>query len=532
MAWVDSRNQLSAAIGTAVERIRSRCVIAGGLSAGLHLALLFVLIDMNVRAGDPSAQPVLFVENFLQQAPRQIDQQQPIEEAPLVEPEITPPEEIERLAAELFEDSTVAELLESDLIEDASGALTRHLDTPTLTVNEEALYEPATASSLSSALLEARSVEIAPAEQSVMIEHLKQAAQQLIDSDRSEITWQDAGREYRAVLTRESPTDSMEIERIAAQIMTTDRGASMQTDVWLSRLAFSQYSQVVDRWDPNVQLHDDEIIGRFHSNTSFMIRRSASATPKFSGKVTTAARGFRFASGAPRRRSEIFQGGYETSAQRIDFPQRSAPFAMAPVEADAHVHRFNDDAHITLSRHGTYEWQSRRADEAVQARYAPDKPLYLLADPKVTLFVRGVVDGRVLVYSPHRVVIEGNLTYADDPRANPDSDDYLGLVSDGTVEIARPYVTGRGDLRIDAAIFARRRFVVTDLDHHRSATLWIYGSLSAGTMSASEPRYATKIEFDPRLDRKRPPGFPSTNQFELERWEPAWRETSVSRLEN
>jgi len=295
----------------------------------------------------------------------------------------------------------------------------------------------------------------------------------------------------------------------------------MQTQLWFSRLAFSQFSQVIDRWDPNVQLHDDEIVGRFHSNTSVFVGYSSRATPKFTGKVTTAARSLRFAPGSRRRQGEMFQGGLETSAGRIDFPKQALPFVLAPPEQDAHVQRFEDDAHITLAHDGSYSWQSRRSDIVEHARYDVDRPLYLLAESKATLFVRGVVNGRVLVYSPRRIVIEGSITYADDPREG-DSDDYLGLVSDGNVEIARPYVTGRGDLRIDAAVFARREFVVTDFEHRRSATLWIYGSLSAGTISASEPRYATKIEFDPRFDVVRPPGFPATNRFELASWDRSW----------
>jgi hypothetical protein len=138
------------------------------------------------------------------------------------------------------------------------------------------------------------------------------------------------------------------------------------------------------------------------------------------------------------------------------------------------------------------------------------------------------VRGRVLVYSPERIVIEGSLTYSHDPRTVDDSDDYLGLVSDANIEIARAYVTGQGDLRIDGAIFARRRFLVRDIDRRRAGTLSIYGSLTTGTISATEPRYATKIEFDPRFDRVRPPGFPSTNRFEVASWNPQWREASTA----
>ena len=36
-------------------------------------------------------------------------------------------------------------------------------------------------------------------------------------------------------------------------------------------------------------------------------------------------------------------------------------------------------------------------------------------------------------------------------------------------------------------------------------------------------RYATRIEFDPRFERVRPPGFPQTDRYEIETWDGRWR---------
>jgi hypothetical protein len=36
-----------------------------------------------------------------------------------------------------------------------------------------------------------------------------------------------------------------------------------------------------------------------------------------------------------------------------------------------------------------------------------------------------------------------------------------------------------------------------------------------GTITATEPRYATNIVFDTRLENSWPPGFPLTNRYEL-----------------
>jgi hypothetical protein len=104
------------------------------------------------------------------------------------------------------------------------------------------------------------------------------------------------------------------------------------------------------------------------------------------------------------------------------------------------------------------------------------------------------------------------------------SDDYLGLVCDKDIEVASPRVIGPGDLHVHAALFAKRRFVVTDIDHRPSATLHVYGSLAAGSLTASEPRYATRYEYDRRFERERPPGFPSTERFAAEGWDGRWTE--------
>jgi hypothetical protein len=51
----------------------------------------------------------------------------------------------------------------------------------------------------------------------------------------------------------------------------------------------------------------------------------------------------------------------------------------------------------------------------------------------------------------------------------------------------------------------------------------IYGSVTAGSITATEPRFATKIEFDRRLTNARPPSFPLTDRYELESWNGEWR---------
>lgn len=163
-------------------------------------------------------------------------------------------------------------------------------------------------------------------------------------------------------------------------------------------------------------------------------------------------------------------------------------------------------------------------------------PHYIVAARGATLAVHGTVKGAVVVYSPERIVIEGNLVYAHDPRSDAGAEDYLGLISSKDVEIAPPNVTGPGDLEIQGAIYAKRHFIVSD-DHVPGGpttcpcggTLSIHGSLTAGSLSPTESRYATRYEFDERFERVRPPGFPVTNRYEVDTWDPEWREVEDDR---
>ncbi len=133
----------------------------------------------------------------------------------------------------------------------------------------------------------------------------------------------------------------------------------------------------------------------------------------------------------------------------------------------------------------------------------------------MTLEVNGTVKGTVLVYTPGRIVITHDLRYAHDPR-EPGAGDYLGLVAERSVEIGEPDVTGPGDLEVYASIYACGLFAVRSFRSRRAGKLVIYGSLAAGSLTATEPRYATSVHFDQRLTTMRAPGFPLSDRYELE----------------
>jgi hypothetical protein len=341
------------------------------------------------------------------------------------------------------------------------------------------------------------------------------------------LTWRDNGQEYTAVLKRSSPADAMGMERLTVELTTERDGERFATELRMTRLAFSNFGQFVNRWDPEVGLNDDVIEGRFHSNAGLTIHRTGRTTPVFGGKVTiaggdvvTMSEGFVAAHPARLNKRKLFPAGLETHTRRIELPERAT--TLEEVAGPHNSQRFARDAALTFDDDGRVSWRELEGG-AEGSRALGGEPFYLVAeDDDVELEVSGTVNGKVLVYTPGRIVVTNDLRYAADPRT-AGADDYLGLVAERTVEIAEPGVTGPGDLEVFASIYARQRFVVRNFNSRRSGTLIVHGSLTAGTLSASEPRFATRVEFDDRLTTMRAPGFPLSDRYELDSMSGEWR---------
>ena len=342
-----------------------------------------------------------------------------------------------------------------------------------------------------------------------------------------QLSWEHEGRTYSAKLTRDDAEDSMGMDNIMVEVTTERDGRRWSTEMRMQRLAFSSFAQFVDRWDPNVQIHDDEIDGRFHSNSEIFVTRSGGVQPLFHGKVTTARRVNTSNSERFVRRDEVFLGGLETRVQRIQLPRQFVALDDIGSVPAERVHRFAADTTITFHADGSYSWAYLKGEVSGHRIRLSDEPHYLIGEKGVTLQVSGVVNGKVLVYAPEDIVIGDDLLYAVDPRLDSGSDDFVGLVADRYVAIGESRLTGPGDLTVHAAILAKRRFIVRNYRSRGGGTLHVYGSLASGSLSATEPRFRTRVEFDPRLSDARPPGFPVTDRYEVVEWDGTWTEEMV-----
>lgn len=365
--------------------------------------------------------------------------------------------------------------------------------------------------------------KLSPKQEKMLQKKISKWARKLTETPASEVSkrWRHKGRHYQARFTKLPPIDETGLHRVLVDISTIDNGERRSTQMSLKKLAFSNYAQLVDHWDPRVEMHNDELEGRFHSNSEISIAYNREVKPVFHGAVTTAAPRIKVKNNIGfTRRSEIFKGGLRTGVKSIRLPSSFRPQLASLNIAERQLIRFSQHAHLTFLENGSVELRDEHEAGNSQILKLPGEVAYLLADEKVRLCVQGKVRGKVLVYSPERITIADDLVYAD---ASANTRDFLGLVSDKVIEVAGVEKTGSGDLHVHAALYAKRRFAVRNYSDQNEGILNVFGSLSAGSLTATEPRYRTRVRFDQRLHDQRPPGFPVTNHYEIEQWDKTWQ---------
>jgi hypothetical protein len=364
-----------------------------------------------------------------------------------------------------------------------------------------------------------RRVAVSSPQRNAILKKVKKIVAKLpafADSDSS-FAWAKDGRRFQIAVRHVPAGSATGFDELSVTVSTVEGGDTLSTHMRMRRLAFSQFAQFVDYWDPQVALHADELDGRFHSNSALVLSASAGTQPKFHGKVTTA--GYAMRSGATPffpDPAKIFLAGIEEGAEGIPLPR----VVLEIARDTAHVQTFVEETWITFQHDGSYSWRSASAPQVEHRAVLEQAPGCIVGKRK--LHVKGTVKDKWLVYSENKIIIDDDLWYDRDPETSPASGDFLGLVSAKDVEIAPPEVTGPGDLKIYAAILAKGRFRVSDYYARNTGTLHLYGSLAAGSLSATEPRYATRVQFDKRFDKTRPPHFPMTDRYEINEWNEQW----------
>jgi hypothetical protein len=508
---------------------RNRDITASlGISAAVHLALLLGIGTALYTAGSDEADiPELSVQLVTREGPSSEE----VTEAALPQPAPDPVEDV------LDDPGTTAQTFDAESLADNEPRLEQTPDVEeyaSLSAYSEnslasgPVLTTTGASELQASIAEPQIQPEAPVpdtEQVMLTKSVQQMAQKLLDTNmtNTELTWQQDGQQYSARVMRQPAADSTGLEQVIAEIMTSKDGKRLKTRLSLKRLAFSHFTQLVNHWDPNIMLHDDVIDGRFHSNTEIGLAFSGGIEPRFFGKVTTSASSMTYDNFGLRKRSKnIFQGGLETRTERVALPRDMPDVVNGGEDHDRRV--FSEDTRIIFNSDGSFVWRLANGNGPLQRAEISDKPQYLIGEKGAKLFVRGTVCGIYTVYSPTDIEIEGDITYSQDPRDTLISRDFLALISGRDIRVAGTEITGTGDLHIHAALFARRIFRIESVDRGKVGRLMILGSLTAGTIMETEPRYATKLDYDKRFEYLRPASFPMTRRYEVESWDQDWQE--------
>jgi hypothetical protein len=148
------------------------------------------------------------------------------------------------------------------------------------------------------------------------------------------------------------------------------------------------------------------------------------------------------------------------------------------------------------------------------------------------LYVEGVVNGRVTLAATRsssggsngNITIMNDLTYANNPVANPNSTDLAGLVSYGDITVRDNSATS---FKVQGSLYSYTGgFAVENYNSRPSGVLSLLGGFivdalyatSNGGSGASRRGYNLSVKYDDRLAATAPPAFPATGNYEIVSW--------------
>ncbi len=174
-----------------------------------------------------------------------------------------------------------------------------------------------------------------------------------------------------------------------------------------------------------------------------------------------------------------------------------------------------------------------KSDPPASYNIATKVPNKVIFADNYVVRLKGELDGQLLIscsgdsdYGKGKILLDDDIIYKDDPR-NGASDDLLGLVAEGFIEVAdtQPNQT---DINVHAAIYSswegltaenattkadagKINFLGSLIEHERKAV----GSFTAAGVLTG---YGRNYDYDTRLKNISPPFFPSLQGFNVLAW--------------
>ncbi len=263
----------------------------------------------------------------------------------------------------------------------------------------------------------------------------------------------------------------------------------------------------------------DTLSGPTHTNGNYNI----SGTPVFNDVVSSAEDFINYLHGGPPTDNPTFAEGIQLGAEEIPMPSKALDLRTAAVQ---HGYHFEGPTTIVLNAVGTMTVTNDKLAPHTQTMALPANGAVFVTGAQAgeNLHVSGTLQGQLSIGTNRDLIIDGNITYATDPRINPDSTDVLGLIAEKDVVIAQGASPQGGDLTIQASMMAMDdSFYLDDWANELKGTLNIYGGIiqdrrgPVGTFSSRTGQkvsgYSKNYVYDSRLRTLPPPFYPTTGDY-------------------
>jgi hypothetical protein len=212
-----------------------------------------------------------------------------------------------------------------------------------------------------------------------------------------------------------------------------------------------------------------------------------------------------------------FQQGISLGVDQIDMPSKALDLRTAAVHDGLQL---TGPTTIVLNSDGTMTVTNSHEKWTDENMALPINGALFVDGGDVN--VSGVLNGRLSIGTNRNIVVVNNITYADDPRTHPASDDMLGLIAEKDVVISQnaPY-----NVEVDASMLALgNSFLVENWwGIPVKGTLTLYGGIiqrergPVGTFSSSTGQklsgYSKDYHYDTRLIDSPPPFYPTTGDY-------------------
>ena len=320
--------------------------------------------------------------------------------------------------------------------------------------------------------------------------------------------------------------------RVKMTSVATFAGTTHVVACVLQPSTFSRYTYYSVTDQNGFWVGGDTIWGPFHCNNTLNVAYTNGGSPVFMQRATSLNGIWNYNNAHP-----VFKGGYDSGVSVSlpgDFDTLKAAAQTGGKWLADHGHggqpvfiKFNSDGTVTWRIDGNTDWSGGGWTTEPLTSFAPNGAVWC---DENDLHIKGVLNGRVTVGAWKTVWIDGDLTYAADPRLGY-SDDMLGLCAEEKLYIS-DVPENRGP---------NNRFTLMGSIFSRTDGLWaehydtrpVEGKMTTvggqiqkiggytGVFSGSSIIHGFTpggTYYDDRLLNDAPPFFPTTGNFEVVSW--------------